>query len=152
MNYETLLEEALTNNVDVIETKFKGNAKGYYSNDVIALSTRIETTNEKKCVLAEELGHHHTTNGNILDKSIVSIKREKIARNWAYSKLIRILDLIDAFEHGIQGRHDLADYLEVTEEFLDNTITYYRNKYGTHYQIDNFIIIFEPSLSIIKLF
>ena len=44
--------------------------KGLYSDGTIAISTDMKTDAEKACVLAEELGHHYTTYGNILDQSV----------------------------------------------------------------------------------
>ena len=67
--YEKLLNSAHDENITVIENySFKSNRiKGLYSDNVIALSKNIKTENERKCVLAEELGHHYTSSGNIID-------------------------------------------------------------------------------------
>ncbi|URZ02803.1 ImmA/IrrE family metallo-endopeptidase [Clostridium felsineum] len=113
----------------------------------------IKTLREKNCILAEELGHYYTTIGNILDQSdINNRKQEKRARNWAYTKLVGILQLINAFEKGIRTKSELAEYLNVTEEFLEQAIQHYREKYGMSYQIDHYNIYFEPTLSILKMF
>jgi len=152
MNYDELLNIANKENIEVFEIPFNGQAKGYYLDGFIALNSRIETNTEKRCLLAEELGHHYTTSLPILDKSIVSVKQEISARRWACQELVRIIDLIDAFNHGITGRNELAEYLDVTVNFLEDTIDFYRKKYGTHFEIDNYLITFEPNLSIIKIF
>ena len=85
-------------------------------------------------------------------KSMNKMKQEKIARNWGYEKLVGIVQLINAFEEGIGSKHDLAEYLNVTEEFLEQAIQHYREKYGTHYEIDHYVIYFEPTFIILKMF
>ena len=65
--YEELLEEAAAQNISVDENfPFHGNLKGLYVDQNIALSDQLETSAEKACILAEELGHHYTSVGNIL--------------------------------------------------------------------------------------
>ena len=39
-----------------------------------------------------------------------------------------------------------------TEEFLENAINCYRSKYGLSVSLDNYIIVFVPSLYVIELF
>lgn len=45
--------------------------KGLYYNGRIAIKENMSEI-EKACILAEELGHHYTTAGNILDRFSVS--------------------------------------------------------------------------------
>ena len=45
----------------------------------------------------------------------------------------------------------LAEYLEVTEEFLEECIECYRNKYGICKRVDNYVVYFIPQLSVMKL-
>lgn len=66
MTYETLLDEAELERVQVVHTKLNGRIKGLYCDNFIAINSNISTSTEKVCVLAEELGHYHTTVGNIL--------------------------------------------------------------------------------------
>ena len=82
--YEELLEEAAAQNISVDENfPFHGNLKGLYVDQNIALSDQLETSAEKACILAEELGHHYTTTGNILDQSLVENRKQELqARVW----------------------------------------------------------------------
>ena len=153
ISYETLLNEVSECDIDICETSFKGGSHGFYLENTIFIDKKISSSAEKKCVLAEELGHHHTTYGNILDTDCINnIKQEKLARNWGYERLVGIIDLINAYNHGIVGKHNLAEYLNVTEAFLEEAINHYREKYGTHYQIDNYVIFFQPHFGILKNF
>lgn len=150
---EELHQEAKDENVNVIDYHFKSNRiKGLYCDGTIALKDNIETTNEKACVLSEELGHHYTTVGNILDMNVTANrKQEQHARAWAYNKMVGLMGIVKSYEHGCNSLHETADYLNVTEEFLNEALTYYRNKHGIYTTVDNYIIYFEPSLGVGKL-
>ena len=151
MTYEKLLEE-YEYKIRIKELPLKYNLKGLYINGTILIDSNMNDT-EKCCILAEEIGHHCTSYGNILDQDKVNNrKQEIIARRWGYNKIIGIVDLINAWNHGINNRYDLAKYLNVTESFLLETVEYYKVKYGQYYEIDGYCIMFEPNLNIIKLF
>ena len=153
-NYEKLLEEAYIDNVDVVEYNFESERiKGLYCDGTIALSKKIDTSIEKSCILAEELGHHHTSLGNIIDmQSVQNIKQERQSRVWAYDNRIGLTGLIRAFERCCQSRYEVADFLGVTEEFLSDALNYYKVKYGEFTVIDHYIIRFIPCLMIAKMF
>lgn len=148
MNYETLLDEA-SNIGLIVKEKPLYSSDGRIKGNRIAIRQNITTTTEKSCVLAEELGHHHTSVGDIIDLSDVqNRKQERQARLWAYNKQIGLYSLIRAFQHGCTASHEIAEYLEVTEEFLHEAIECYRNKYGIYTTVDNYIIYFIPNLTI----
>jgi len=115
----------------------------------IAIRENIETTAEKSCVLAEELGHYYTTTGNILDQSDTwNRKQEHRARLYGYNLRIGLMGLVEAYEHGCRNRYEIAEHLGITEEYLEECIHCYREKYGTYATIDNYIIYFIPSLMV----
>lgn len=98
------------------------NVKGLYKNGRTWIDINLTTT-EKKCVLAEELGHHFTTVGNILDLRYVNnAKQERIAREWGARKLICFKKFKRATSV-YKNLHDVAEELNVTE---DTVITYIR--------------------------
>lgn len=153
MLYDELLAETENFGLKVSEKPLEYGFKGLYRNGKIIIDKKISSPNEKSCILAEEIGHHIKTIGNILDQmDIKNVKQEKIARNWAYEKLVGIVALINAFERGIRTKSELAEYLNVTEEFLDQAIQHFREKYGIYHEIDNYTIYFEPNLRILKIF
>lgn len=149
MEYDTLLDEANAEGISVKERPFKtydGRLKG----KDIYLRKDMNTT-EKTCVLAEEMGHHYTTVGNILDmESIQNRKQERQARLHGYNRLIGLVGLIEAYEHGCQNRYEIAEFLEVTDEFLEDCINCYQDKYGEYKTVDNYTIYFIPNLMIFK--
>jgi len=152
--YEKLLDEAHKSNVSVDENfRFKGKTSGLYIDGNIALSDKLDTNAAKACVLAEELGHHHTSAGNILDLSDSgNRKQEHQARLWAYDHQIGLNNIIKAYEHGCRNRYEVAEYLEITEEFLEEAIIIYREKYGVCTVIGKYCIMFIPQLTVGKMF
>lgn len=109
------------------------------------------TDTQKACVLAEELGHYHTTVGNILDQtSIENVKQERRARIWAYEKQIGLQGLVNCFEERCRNEYEMSESLGVTEEFLKEALAYYRQKYGIRTTYKYYTIFFEPTLLIHK--
>lgn len=152
--YENLLENAKADNINVIEDyPFKSNRlKGLYCDGSIALNKELITEAEKACVLAEELGHYYTATGDILDQSSAANRKQEMqGRILAYNRLVGLRGIIDAYNHHCQGLCEAAEYLGVTEEFLNDTIAYYKNKYGVYTTVDNYAIIFEPAIAVLEL-
>lgn len=150
MIYEALLDEAHQEGLTVKEKPLKYN-NGRIKGKRIAIRKDIETTTEKACVLAEKLGHYHTTVGDITDLSDPqNRKQERQARLWGYNKLIGLTGIIQAFRAGCHSRHETAEYLGVTEQFLQECIDCYTEKYGEYTKIDNYIIFFIPNLAVME--
>lgn len=148
--FEQLLSSS-DKNIIIIEKNFKSKAKGLCKGNKIGISNAIDTSAEKSCVLAEELGHYYTTAGDIIDQSNDANRKQELrARLWAYNCQIDLRGIIKAFDRNCKNTHEMADYLDVTEEFLKEAITAYRNKYGIFTEFDNYIIFFEPHLAVLK--
>lgn len=149
MKYEVLLNDANTEGLSIKERPFRtydGRIKG----NTIYLRQNMNTV-EKACVLAEEMGHHYTSVGNILDMSdACNRKQERQARLWAYNRLIGLRGIIKAYETGCQNRYEIAEFLEVTEECLQECIEIYRDKYGVYTTVDNYVIYFLPNLAVME--
>ena len=150
MTYEELLIEADANNLITKEKPFRAN-KGRIKGNRIAIKKDMTET-EKKCILAEELGHHYTAVEDILDQSSVENRKQELrGRILAYNKLVGLRGIIDAYNHHCQGLCEAAEYLGVNEEFLNDTIIYYKNNYGLYATIDNYAIFYEPSIAVLEL-
>lgn len=152
MTYDNLIDEANKQHIIVKEKAlicFDGLCKG----NRIAIRKDIPTIREKKCVLAEELGHYYLTVGNILNQDKVeNRKQEYKARVWSYDKLVGLYGIIDSFKHRCTNLYEMSEYLDVTESFLLESINHYKSKYGLCTKLDNYIIYFEPALAVIELF
>lgn len=125
-----LLTIAECEGIEVFEFELPERIKGLYYNNSIALNKRLETNMERKCVLAEELGHYFTSVGDILNLKIKSNRKQEIrARNWAIQKLVPFDELILAHQQGYVSVYELAEYFEVTEDFMKESILFYQRKY-----------------------
>lgn len=149
-SYEKLEYKAFMDGIDIIDYDFNSDGiKGLYCDGVIGINKNIKNTTEKTCILAEELGHHHTSAGNIIDQTKTeNRKQEQRARMWAYNRQIGLSGIIDAYRQGCRNLHEMAECLDVTEEFLQDALEAYRLKYGHYVNVDNYTIYFEPSLMV----
>lgn len=148
--YDDLLAEADTNNLVTKEKPLRAH-KGRIAGKRIAINNRM-TEIEKKCILAEEIGHYFTGYGNILDQSSISNRKQELyGRIYAYNKLIGLTGIINAYKAHCQSLTESAEYLNVTEDFLKESLIYYKNKYGVKIEIDNYIIYFEPTIAVFEL-
>lgn len=149
--YEALLDEACDKGLIVKEKPLQYN-NGRIKGNRIAIRKDLSTSTEKACVLAEELGHHETTVGNILDMSDPwNRKQEHQARLNGYNRLIGLMGIINAYEAKCQNQNEIAEFLNVTEEYLLECIECYRDKYGSRKTVNNYIIYFIPNLAIMKM-
>lgn len=144
LTYEELLTLSDSENLIVKEKELSGYGGRIYKNR-IAINRSLPTQVEKSCVLAEELGHHYTTTGDILDQSnIMNRKQEYRARLYGYNLKIGLTGLIGAYESGCRNFYEMAECLDTTEEYLKEAIDCYKSKYGLCVSVDNYIIYFEP--------
>lgn len=152
-DYELMLEQAEKKGISVKEKTLKSDAGGLVFDNKIALNKRkLQTTVQKKCVLAEELAHFDYSVGNITDIELVENRKQELeARILAYNRFIGLIGIIKAYKNCCKSLHDMAEFLEVTEEFLSEALEYYRSKYGVCTKIENYTIYFEPNLGVMEL-
>lgn len=152
MNYEELLDESKNNGIYLIENaNFKSKSEGLINGDVIGINRNIRSYKKRACVLAEELGHYYTATGDIIDQSSSSNRKQELrGRAWSYNKLVGLNGIINAYKANHCSLYDMAEYLEVTEEFLAEALSYYKSKYGLCTTLDNYIIYFEPALGVFQ--
>jgi hypothetical protein len=127
MTYENLLQEAVDDGYTVIERRFASRARGLCAGKAIGVCENL-LTSEKLCVLAEEMGHAKTTVGDILDQSddVRNAKQEYKARCWAYRKVVSPEDICRAAKSGCHEIYEIAEALDLPEEFLQECIAYYK--------------------------
>lgn len=150
MTYEQLLTVADQNGL-LVKEKFLNDHDGLIKGNRIAIRKDIETQKEKSCVLAEEIGHDCTSYGDILDQNdVMNRKQEYRARLYGYNLKIGLTGLIRAYEEGCRNLYEMAECLDVTEEYLRNALQCYRSKYGECVSVDNYLIYFEPKFTVIQ--
>lgn len=125
MKYEALLNEAYEKGLVVREKPLQAH-DGRIKGNRIAIRSSIETSAKKCCVLAEELGHYEVNVGDILDQNDTNNRRqERAARRRAYEKLLPVENILFAAQDGHKEIWDMAEYLDVDEEFLRDALKYY---------------------------
>lgn len=142
MTYDELLIEAEQEQLLVKEKRLLANT-GLIKGKRIAIKKEL-TNKQKACVLAEELGHYFTSVGDIIDQTnINNRKQERKARKWGYCKLVNIEGLVEACKQGCRNINEIAEYLEVTEGFLQDALNYFKAKYGAYYTVGQYTIYFN---------
>lgn len=88
--------------------------------------TKLKSTADETVKLAHELGHC-ITGSFYYENSTLDLrsKCERIAEAWSIKKLIPKDELIEAFKCGIIEKWDLAEYFNVTEDFIVKALVYY---------------------------
>lgn len=151
MTYEVLLNTADQAGLTVKE-KPLSESDGLIKGNRIAIRKDIPTQAEKSCVLAEELGHYFTSAGNILDQTdTVNRKQEYRARLYGYNLQIGLRGIISAHTAGCRNLYEMADYLDITEEYLKEALNCYQSKYGEYVKVDNYMIYFIPTLAVLEI-
>ncbi|WP_447409775.1 ImmA/IrrE family metallo-endopeptidase [Clostridium perfringens] len=118
-------------NIELEEVYFKSsNIEGIYfkvseMNPIIGIHKNLLTDTRKYIsVLAEELGHHFTSSGNLTSESITysdklnKSKQEKRARIWASNFLISDNEIIGTILQNINTIYGLSLHFNVTEEII----------------------------------
>ncbi|WP_072991530.1 ImmA/IrrE family metallo-endopeptidase [Clostridium cavendishii] len=155
--YEKLLIEAEKQTVIVLELDLGTNKKcgKYISNkekNIIIINSNM-TEIDKYEVLAEELGHHHTTFGHITNqKDIRNKKLELIARKDSFKILVEPNDVVEAMRYGVTTIYEMAEYLNITIDTLLNILNEWKKQYGMGIFVGNYYLQLEPSFGIIRDF
>lgn len=151
MTYEDMKIVAHEAGLNVKEKPLQS-SNGRINGNKIAIRRDLPSSVHKKCVLAEELGHYYTSSGNILNQSYTENRKQELkAREWAYDRQVGLIGIVESFRAGCQTLSEMSEYLEVTEEFLRDALERYRQKYGEYTAIDNYIIYFEPYLTVAEI-
>lgn len=98
---------------------------GLYCDGHVWINENLATA-KKLCILAEEIGHHETSSGDILDQNnTINRKQELTARRWAYENIIPKETIITALKNGYTQLWELAEHLDLDEGFLYSALRYY---------------------------
>ncbi len=145
---ELLEQEIHDNDVKIVYIDLKSDRiKAIYADGYIAINSKVKCSKELRCLLGEELGHHLVNIGNIIEDS----HEEKKGRMWGFNKLVGLDGLIKSYETDNTELVDMADYLEVTDQYLIECLEAYKGKYGEAVVHKNYKIQFIPHFEIFKL-
>lgn len=134
----------------VLDKKLPKKLAGIIKGNTVHLDSRL-TDKKLKCTMVEEAMHWKYTSGDITNQQQKdNVKQEKYARRRAHYYLIPIEMIKECYDLGLSNYFEVADYLDVTEEFLYEAINNYREKYGLMYNTGKYIINFGSTIEVFK--
>ena len=122
-----------SNNIEILEYKI-GNRKSIIAkidNEVtIALNkSLIETAAEEKSYLIHEFGHFNTASYYTFNtKYELRCQKEYRANRWAVHEYLPADELLAAVSKGFTETYQLAEYFDVTEDFIRTALNIYRRE------------------------
>lgn len=121
----------------------EGLAGAYFDNKI--LIDKYISHRKSVEVLAEEIGHHYTSYGDISDYTkTANMKQEIKARRYGHDLVISLDGIIAAWRDGVHNLHEMAVYFEVTETYIVEALTHYKQKHGLSTFNNGYLIVFEP--------
>lgn len=113
--------------VDYFEMK---QLKAFSLPKVIVINPKlIKTYREKRECVAHELGHHIKNAFYQIDSTLETrARQEERAKRWAVQKLIPASDLQIAIKNGFTEVWRLAEYFDVSDEFMAEAIRIHKLK------------------------
>lgn len=144
MGYENLLINHETD-VEIEETGLLPSFQsGLYFDGTIYIKSKLDLI-KKHEILAEEIGHHELTYGDITNQKILMNRKYELkARRYGYELLITLDGIISAYKNGVHNLYELANYFEVTESYVIETLKHYKMKFGLSTYHEGYVIKFEP--------
>lgn len=126
-----------------IEPKMPDSQKGLYINNVVYLNPN-QTREEITGTLAEEIGHHLTSVGDIIEQSSNEERQqEQRARDYGCKLLITPQDFIDCYHERFTYVWECAEFLGVTTKYLQEAIKSYAKIHENGLTYENYQIIFR---------
>ena len=140
--YEELLMQC---EIEVTETqRVPRGFDGWYQDNEIFIRPSLSETRKAE-VLYEELAHHKLTYGNILDQSKwINRKFENYAKRHGYEAALPLRIIVEAHHYGVSNLYELAQYVQLSEEYVLEILEHYRNKHGIYIRYGTYLIQFEP--------
>lgn len=141
---ELLEQEIYDSGLSIYEMPLAGDIEGVLIDNNIVIDSGAAPC-KKNRVLRHELEHYYTCPYNLLKSSkALQDKMEHIAHRRTIAKLVPINSLICAFLSGLSSPWEIADALQIDEEFLTFALNMYHSVYGYNYKYRGYIINFKP--------
>lgn len=141
--------EKLMANYSDVKYKFELNMpigqKGLYINNVAYLNPQ-QTFEELIDTVGEEIGHHLTTVGDIIDQDTTEKRQqEQRARDVGRTLVISPQDIIDCYHERFAYPWECAEFLGVSVEAIIEAIKVYAKKYSGFMDYQNYTILFRTN-------
>lgn len=115
-------------NIEVVDYTFERTINGIYIDNLKCIGLDKALTDvERKCTIAEELGHYYcnaTYPLSCTDKILID-KAEYRAKKWAVKALISPLDIEKIKLLGLKYKWEIAEELGITEDVAERVTNYY---------------------------
>ncbi|AHI40556.1 ImmA/IrrE family metallo-endopeptidase [Enterococcus faecalis] len=138
--------------------KFESNMpekqKGLYINNVVYLNPQ-QHPRELTSTVAEEIGHHLTSVGDIIDQDTnEKRKQEQKARDIGATMVVTPQDLINCYHERFTYVWECADFLGITKQALECALAAYSKRFPEGLVYDDYKLFFKPNgtLGIVKWF
>ncbi len=126
MNLSALYKKAESNNIDIDYFDLKSLIALSIPGAVALNPKSIRNHTEEKVILAHELGHHFKNSFYDISSTFeLRERQENRADRWAIENLVPFEELKKAIDSGHTEIYDLAEYFDVTEDFMRNAIYTY---------------------------
>lgn len=117
---------------------------GSYINGEIFIKNNLSDV-KKAEVLFEELAHHKLTWGNILNQEDFNNRKfENYAKRAGFQAALPLRIIVEAYQYGTSNLYELAQYTQLSEEYIIKAIEHYKMKYGLDVYYKGYVIKFEP--------
>lgn len=94
-------------------------------------TSQITSIAEELVTIAHEAGHIFTgSTYKLASPYSVIQKHENTANKWAIKKLLPFDEMKRAMDNGLTTKYELADFFEVTEDFVQMAFDYYTGPCG----------------------
>ncbi|SDK81191.1 protein of unknown function [Lacicoccus qingdaonensis] len=117
---------------------------GLLMSDTIFINEDLDP-HEKNAIVAEEIGHYYTVSSRITDyENMNEYKYELKGRRLGYEFNVPIQKIIECYELGLSNIHEMAEHLELPEEYICEALKHYEIKYQNKLFYKDCLITFNP--------
>ena len=146
-NYETLMSQH-DDITYIFDRNMPNKHKGLYIDNTVYIN-KNQSAPELFSTVAEEIGHHLTSYGDIIDQSVADSRRqEKKARYVASLMTVSLEGLIECYKEGLSLDYECAEFLEVTIDSFKEAIELYQEKMGLTFVYNGYHFSFETAGSL----
>lgn len=138
----------------VFDSSMPDGQSGLYVDNYVYLNPR-QTHENLVGTVAEEIGHHLTTVGDIVDQDTnLKRKQERLARDIGASLVVSPTDIINCYENGCKTIDDCVINLGVTNQVFEDAISYYARRFNGIKTENGYTIFFRENgtIGVLKIF
>lgn len=127
--------------IPIVDFEFPSAIRSAYHNGVIGINKEIGNDAERRCIIVREIGRHLLRkNENI---SLTDEQESILAMHWAVSVLLPLKAFVECNQLGKISEDELAEYLNITPQFVKSGIEVYKSVLGNRILYQNYIIDLE---------